>query len=70
MTAGLKEVKIAGMDGYSETDRAVYYDNKLDYDFSKDAERRNALISAELMEINRYLKLQFITPTVYQIHEK
>ncbi len=65
--AEIKEVMIAGMDGYSETDRAVYYDSELDYDFSKDAERRNALISADLREIERHLKLRFITPTVYQI---
>ena len=65
--ADVKEVMIAGMDGYSETDRAVYYDSELDYDFSKDAEKRNALISAELKEIRQHLKLDFITPTVYQV---
>ena len=63
---GVKEVEIAGMDGYSEAS-AVYYDSEWEYDFSKEAIQRNAAISEELRDISRYLKIQFITPTVYTI---
>ena len=65
--AEVKEVMIAGMDGYSETDRAVYYDTELDYDFSRDAGKRNHLISEELKTIGQHIKLVFLTPTVYQL---
>ena len=63
---GVKEVKIAGMDGYSEAS-VVYYDNELNYDFSKEAKKRNKLISDELREIGRHIKLEFVTPTEYRI---
>lgn len=64
--AGVKEVLIAGMDGYSVGAKG-YYDSTLDYDFSKEAAKRNALISEELKSINRHLKLTFITPTAYEV---
>lgn len=64
--AGVKEAMIAGMDGYSKS-VSVYYDSELDYDFTGEAAKRNSLISEELTEINRHLKLHFITPTVYKI---
>lgn len=63
---GVKEVKIAGMDGYSEAS-VVYYDNELNYDFSKEAKKRNKLISDELREIGRHIKLEFVTPTEYRL---
>ncbi|MBQ7715549.1 MAG: aldolase catalytic domain-containing protein [Clostridia bacterium] len=65
--AGVKEVNIAGMDGYSETGGDVYYDSELDHDFSREAKRRNAKISEELKEINRRIKLTFITNTMYNM---
>ena len=63
---GVKEVKIAGMDGYSEA-ATVYYDNELNYDFSKEALKRNKLISDELREIGRTISLKFVTPTAYDL---
>ena len=64
--AGVKEVYLAGMDGYS-TISSVYYDSDLDYDFSNEAIKRNAMISEELKEIGRHMKLVFITSTVYEV---
>lgn len=64
LAAGVKEVRIAGMDGYSEV-ASDYYDREWNYDFSGEAERRNRLISGELEEIGRRLKLSFVTPTAY-----
>ena len=65
--ADVKKVKIAGMDGYSETGEAVYYDSELDHDFSKEAKRRNARISEELRTIGSHLKMHFVTPTAYEV---
>ena len=65
--AGVKEVTIAGMDGYTASSNTVYYNDELDYDFSKEAEYRNSLIMKELQEINRHMKLEFITPTEYRL---
>ena len=67
MAADVKKVRIAGMDGYSETNDAVYFNRELDYDFSKEARKRNELISEELREIKRYMKLIFVTPTLYKV---
>ncbi len=66
IAVGIKEVKIAGMDGYSSISPG-YYNNDLYFDFSQEAEKRNKLISEELREIARSIKLEFITPTVYEI---
>lgn len=64
---GIKEVSIAGMDGYSEDRDTVYYASDLDYDFSKEAKKRNMLISQELKELSSHIKLNFVTPTAYRI---
>lgn len=70
IAAEVKEVEIAGMDGYSERENSDYYNEDLYYDFSKEAVLRNRLISEELNDINKYLKIKFITPTIYKIGEK
>lgn len=63
---GVKEVRIAGMDGYSGTMSNDYYDRKLDYDFSAEAEKRNRLIADELEGIKRKIQIEFLTPTHYE----
>lgn len=64
---GIKEVSIAGMDGYSTYQDNDYFDEKLEYDFSNEAATRNILISDELKEIQKLLKIHFITPTYYRV---
>ena len=64
---GVKELSIAGMDGYSEEQDMAYYTSDLNYDFTKEAKKRNMLISQELKEINSHLKINFVTPTTYII---
>lgn len=64
---GVKELSIAGMDGYSEEPDTAYYASDLDYDFTKEAKKRNMLISQELKEISSHLKINFVTPTTYRI---
>lgn len=64
---GIKEVSIAGMDGYSAYSEKDYYDPNLAYAFSEGAIRRNELISKELKNIQKLMKLNFITPTYYHV---
>ena len=67
LAAGVKEVFIAGMDGYTEDSETAYFDTSLYYDFSKAARARNALISRELKELSRHMALHFLTPTLYEV---
>lgn len=64
---GIRRVKIAGMDGYSAVCSRDYYNQDLEFDFSAEASSRNALISAEIQEIQTRMELQFLTPTHYQV---
>ena len=43
-----------------------YIDEKLEYDFSKQANLRNSLISSEICEIQKLVNIKFITPTYYR----
>lgn len=67
---GIKKTYIAGMDGYSHDDEMNYYDHKLEYDFSDVEDLRNYLISKEMHEANKVMKLEFLTPTVYKLSSK
>lgn len=63
----VKEVLIAGMDGYSpESFERNYFSLDWEFDFSKEAEKRNQLISEDLKEIRESLNFRFLTPTVYK----
>ena len=64
---GVSEAIIFGMDGYSPHQEDDYYDSFLRFRFPEGAEHRNDLISAELSELSRHLKLRFATPTSYRI---
>lgn len=63
---GIRELTIAGMDGYSGNTGADYYDRMLDYDFSKEAQERNMLIEKELNDIKKQIKLVSLTPSIYR----
>lgn len=64
---GVKEVDVAGMDGYSSQSQLDYFDQQLVYDFSQEAEKRNALISEEINKIEKTMQIRFITPTQYMV---
>jgi 4-hydroxy 2-oxovalerate aldolase len=64
---GIKEVYIAGMDGYANDIIGNYFDKGLDYNFANESEKRNFLISKELKEINKKINIHFISPTRYDI---
>lgn len=65
-TIGVKNVSIAGMDGYSVYQKGDYVDESLEYQFSEGASRRNELISLELEQLEKEIKFTFITPTQYK----
>ena len=64
---GVKSVSLAGMDGYSQYSKNDYINQNLEYDFSKESELRNRLISDELKELAKQIQITFITPTKYTI---
>lgn len=64
---GVKSVALAGMDGYSQYSKNDYINQNLEYDFSKESELRNRLISDELKELAKHIQITFITPTKYTI---
>lgn len=67
LALGVKEVAIAGMDGYSNAFTSDYLDNTLSHVFEQAAETRNKLISKDLADINKHLRTTFVTPTQYTI---
>lgn len=64
---GVKAVRVIGMDGYSGIQSGDYYDRNLDYDFSAEAEKRNRLIANEIEQIQKKIRIQFLTPTQYEL---
>lgn len=69
IATGVKEVFVAGMDGYHGYSSSNYYSDNLSYVFEKEAAERNALISKELSEISQQIKIHFITNSEYKIEE-
>lgn len=66
INCGIKEVFVAGMDGYDEY-IGDYFAKEYDYKFSEQAVIRNNSISTELKEISRQMNIHFITPTNYRV---
>lgn len=64
---GVNGVLLAGMDGYSAYSGDNYINKTLEHDFSKEAQHRNRLISEEMNELSKQMKLTFLTPTRYEI---
>lgn len=69
LALGVNNVFVAGMDGYTTLTDQNYFDQMLEYDFSKEAEKRNTLISAEIKSLSKKMNIQFITPTCYKISQ-
>lgn len=64
---GIKNVMLAGFDGYSEYYGKDYYDKTLEYAFSDKAEMRNKKISDELSKLSKDIRIEFVTPTYYTL---
>lgn len=64
---GVKNVEVAGMDGYNTSNIDVYVDESTFFDFSNEAEKRNQLINKELKTLAKSINIKFITPSCYVI---
>ena len=65
--AGVKEVNLAGFDGYSIDKESNYYSSKMEYEFSKQkGEEINADVNKFLSEIKDRLTVHFLTHTEYR----
>lgn len=69
LAMGIKEVYIAGMDGYLKLNIGNYI-NGFEFDFLSQTEIRNTLIYKEITSIKKKMKLIFLTPTLYDVDEK
>lgn len=67
VATGIKQVSLAGMDGYSPYNSNNYFNSQLEYDFSQRTEQRNKFISLELQKISKFLDINFVTSTNYEI---
>ena len=67
---GVKEISIAGMDGYREAEKAAYYEAGFEPYHTVEMSEKNSLISEELNEIMKRVRLRFITPTGYAVRER
>ena len=63
---GVHDVCIAGMDGYTVDGKNSYLDSS-DRKYSLDYEERNKLIANELEKLRGLMKLEFLTPTRYNL---
>lgn len=64
---GIKEVSVAGLDGYVLNGQNVYYDKKVSFDFTKEALMRNKLIKDEIDNLKKDMVINFLTPSIYNI---
>ena len=63
----IPEVALAGFDGYSLDRENNYFSSKMEYEFSKQkGEEINADVNSNLSVMKEKIKLNFITPTLYQ----
>ena len=63
---GVKKVFIAGMDGYTEKQQNYYMDC-LESTHHHEYRIKNQEMTKELLEIKKYLDIEFITPTKYEL---
>lgn len=67
MHIGIKNVCLAGLDGYDTDNRGNYVNSGLEYDFSPDIlELRNHLIRDELKKKQGKIQINFLTDSVYE----
>lgn len=65
--AGVKEVALAGFDGYSQNDDN-YYSSQMEYDFAKRmGEEINSYVNKMIPELSKNIHIQFITSTIYKV---
>jgi 4-hydroxy 2-oxovalerate aldolase len=64
---GVKDVALAGFDGYSHDRETNYYSTKMEYQFAKQkGEEINKYVNKMLESFRKDIHINFITDTVYQ----
>lgn len=67
LLSDVKDVALAGFDGYSLNSDSDYFSSKMEYEFSKRmGQDINAYVNKILASMKSELKIQFVTPTIYQ----
>ena len=65
--SGIKDVALAGFDGYSLSKESDYFSSKMEYEFSKRmGQEINVSVDKILVSMKSELNIQFITPTLYK----
>ena len=67
--AGVHDVSLAGMDGYTEEGRNTYFEEN-DHRHSIDYAKRNKMISIELEKMQNKMDIKFLTETRYILRKK
>jgi 4-hydroxy 2-oxovalerate aldolase len=66
MTIGIKQVFVAGMDGYRTDNLHNYCSQSMEAVFSEEVlHKRNGLIIKELSKISKIMNIQFVTTSLY-----
>lgn len=65
-SVGVNKVFIAGMDGYAEQEMN-YYQGRLELRHHDEYIIKNQEMSKELKEIKKYMDIEFVTPTRYEV---
>lgn len=65
-SVGVRKVFVAGMDGYGDKE-PNYYKNGFESRHHDDYKIRNQEMSKELKEIKKFIDIEFITPTKYEV---
>ena len=68
-SVGVRKVFVAGMDGYSDNG-LNYYQDWFESRHHDEYKIRNEEMSIELAEINKYLDIEFVTPTKYDLKQE
>jgi 4-hydroxy 2-oxovalerate aldolase len=64
---GVKNVFLAGFDGYTLSKESDYFSSKMEYEFSKRmGQEINASVNRTLTSMKSELNIRFITPTLYK----
>jgi 4-hydroxy 2-oxovalerate aldolase len=65
--SGVKQISLAGFDGYSLDKESDYFSSKMEYEFSKRmGQEINAYVDKTLAKMKSELDIKFITPTLYK----
>jgi 4-hydroxy 2-oxovalerate aldolase len=65
---GIREVALAGFDGYSYDRETNYYSSEMEYQFAKQkGEEINADVNKNLRELKKKITFEFITGTLYKV---